>query len=256
VWSNEVNYSSRVFHVLYTGNPTGDAWLRQQLTIPAGSSHPGLSFLYQLHQDRPVGNNPFSVIVEDAAGASTVFSSAAVTADWEHRWVDLAPWQGSTVTLTFLLQNTAGDSPTTVYLDEATVGSTLPDTWLSLSGPPAALPGQQVGYTITCGNRGGVTAGGARVTLHLPPELAFASADPPPSATTPELTWDVGDLAARGAPQTIRITVEVSPGAALGAAVLSTAGIASDTSELEEANNTAQATMYIGHLIYLPIIAR
>jgi hypothetical protein len=109
---------------------------------------------------------------------------------------------------------------------------------------------------ITYGNRGGVAASGGYVTLQLLPELLFVSADPPPSATAPELRWDVGDLAAQSATKAIHVTLQVTSSAAPGTTVLDTASIASGTPEIEQANNAAQAATFIGHLVYLPSIAR
>ena len=256
IWSAESTGGSDVFHTLYVGTPpAGDSWLRQQLTIPTSTVNPGLSFLYKLQQGNADDKNPFSITIRDGASTSTVFSTSAVAADWTHRWISLAPWRGETVTVSANLQNAAANSPTVVYLDEVSIGSTYPDTWVRQFGHPAAIPGQQLIHDITYGNRGGVTASNGYATLQLPPELLFVSADPPPSAATPELRWDVGDLAARSDTKIIHVTLQVAPSAALGTTVLATAGIASGTAKIEQTNNTARTATFIGHMIYLPLIA-
>ena len=127
---------------------------------------------------------------------------------------------------------------------------------MHLSGRRSAPPGGQLVQTITYGNRGGVTAIGGYVTLQLPPELLFVSADPPPSTTAPELRWDVGGLAAQSDTNTIHATLQVASSAAAGTTVLDTAGIASGTAEIELANNTAQAKMFVGYMSYLPLVER
>ncbi len=66
----------------------------------------------------------------------------------------------------------------------------------------------------------------------------------------------MGDLAGRSEPQTIHVTLLVAPSAAFGTTLLSTAGIASDTSEIEQANNTAQWTTFVGYRIYMPVVPR
>ena len=257
VWNNANYYGSDIFHALYVGTPpAGDSWLRQQVIIPANMVNPGLSFLYQLQQGNPDGRNPFTVAIQDGTSTSTVFSTSAVATDWTHRWINLYPWLGKTVTVMFDLQNAADNSPTMIYLDEVTLGSTFPDIWLRLSGRPAAPPGQQADYTILYGNRGGVAAGNTRVTLQLPPELVFVSANPPPFAPSPVLRWDVGDMAGQSGRQTIQLTLRVASSATTGTTVTSTASIASDTAELEQDNNTSQGMTFIGYQTYLPVLAR
>ena len=144
VWNSPNDYVSDVFHILFVGMPAGEAWLRQQLTVPTSAANPGLSFLYQLHQEYPEGENPFSVVIQDGGGATTVFSTPEVTTAWEHRWIDLAPWRGEDVTITFKVQNAADSSPALVDLEEVTVGSAHPDIWVSQSGPSRGSAGAAV----------------------------------------------------------------------------------------------------------------
>jgi hypothetical protein len=101
-----------------------------------------------------------------------------------------------------------------------------------------------------------VAASGGQVTLQLPAELSFVSANPPPSATTPTLRWDVGALPAQSGPQTIRVTLQVAASAAGGSTVTAIARITSSTAELEQANNAAQGSVYVGSIRYLPVIMR
>jgi uncharacterized repeat protein (TIGR01451 family) len=160
------------------------------------------------------------------------------------------------VTLRFRLVEPVGGSRAWANIDEVTVGAAHPDTWVRMFGQRAALPGGQLAQTITCGNRGGVTATDTHITLQLPPEFLFVSAEPPPSGTAPELRWDVGELPAQSENKAIHVTLQVAPSAALGTTVVATASIASGTAEIEQANNTAQAATFVGHLVYLPSIAR
>lgn len=101
-----------------------------------------------------------------------------------------------------------------------------------------------------------MAASGGQVTLQLPAQLSFVSANPPPSATTPTLRWDVGALPAQSGPQTIRVTLQVAASAAGGSTVTTTAGITSSSPELEQANNTAQGSVFIGSVRYMPVIMR
>jgi hypothetical protein len=150
----------------------------------------------------------------------------------------------------------AGQPPPWACLDEVTVGSAYPDAWVSQSGLGIAAPGQQIVDVISYGNWGGVEANNGQVTLQLPPELIFVSADPPPSALTPALRWDVGDLAAQGDPQTISATLQVAPFVTEGVTLTATATITSVSAELEQANNSAGTSVSVARRAYLPIVAR
>jgi hypothetical protein len=113
-----------------------------------------------------------------------------------------------------------------------------------------------VAFAITYANRGGAAASGVQVSDQLPPELSFVAADPPPIATTPALVWDVGGVAARSERSTIVVTATVSQTAPLLDYLTNTVTIETTSPELETANNTAQAAIFIGRLVYLPLIWR
>ena len=106
------------------------------------------------------------------------------------------------------------------------------------------------------GNRGGRCAANGHVTLQLPAELIFVSADPPPATTSPILRWDVGDIAGQSAPQAILVTLRVASSVPPGATLPTTAQIASDTAEPEQTNNADAGAIYAGGLGYLPLVNR
>ena len=256
IWPAHLNGSYMALSAGPGPMPTaGEATLSQAIQVPGAAFAPTLSFLHRFGTEFS-SDSRLDVVVDDGNSPTTVFSANAGVNTWKHAWADLTPWAGSNVTLRFRVSEPAGASHAWAYIDEVTVGSAHPDTWVHLFGRRAALPDGQLVLTIAYGNRGGVTAGVGYVTLQLPPELLFVSADPPPSATTPELRWDVGDLAAQSDTKAIHVTLQVAPSAAPGTTVLDTASIASGTAEIEQANNTAQAATFIGHLVYLPSIAR
>jgi hypothetical protein len=67
----------------------------------------------------------------------------------------------------------------------------------------------------------------------------------------------VGNLPGHNTPQTIRVTLRVAASSTTGGDTLTTAAsIASDTTELEQANNTAQGSVFIGSIRYMPVIMR
>lgn len=232
----------------------GFSSLVQTLTLPPALAAPTLSFYYQLSNLATATGNDFVVTVEAGSNSTTVFTSGAATAGWTHRWVDLSPWAGQTIAVRFTARRTtAGVDATAAIIDEVTVGSAHPDLWINaVSG--AALPGRQFQLDLSYGNRGGVAASVANVTLQLPPGLTFVSAAPPPSATAPILRWNLGTAAAQSGPQSIRVTVLVAASASPGSTLTATASIASDTTELELANNTSQGAVFAGSRGYLPVI--
>ena len=119
----------------------------------------------------------------------------------------------------------------------------------------AAPPGAQLHTVLDYGNRGGVDAQNGSVTLQLPAGLDFVSADPPPTATTPVLRWNLGDMPAFSQ-QTIDLTLQVSASAPYGSTLNTSASIASDTAELETANNTASGSVFVGSRSWLPFVVR
>lgn len=233
----------------------GEAHMTQTVQVPAAASAPTLSFLERFTTEFP-SDSRLEVEIEDGGGATTVFSATNGLDGWTHQWVDLTPWAGRSVTLRFKVIEVVGGSHAWATIDEVTVGSAHPDIWVSQPAWQAALPGRTFETTLTYGNRGGVAANGGQVTLQLPAQLSFVSANPPPSATTPTLRWDVGALPAQSGPQTIRVTLQVAASAAGGSTVTTAAGITSSTTELEQANNTAQGSVFIGSVRYMPVIMR
>jgi uncharacterized repeat protein (TIGR01451 family) len=183
-----------------------------------------------------------------------VFSTTTGTDSWQHAWADLTPWAGRRVTLLLRVVEAAGGARAWAYIDEVTVGAALPDTWVSLLGPRSARPGEQAVQTITYGNRASVTARNAQVTLQLPLELTFVSANPPPAAVSPGLRWDAGDLAPGSGPYAISVILQVAQSATTGTVQTTTASITSGTPELDHDNNTAQASVFIGYQVCLPVV--
>ena len=234
---------------------TGDASVSQGLQAPIEMAAPTLSFLYSFDSEFP-SDSRLETVVNSGVSPTVVFSATANTEGWTHQWVDLTPWAGETINVQFQVIEESGGSRAGAYVDEVTVGSACPDTWVTLPGSFAVPAGRQFDLDISYGNRGGVAASNGWITLELPAELAFISAEPPPSATSPVLRWDVGDLAGQGAAQLIRVRAQVAGGAPYGTTLAASAAIASQTGELEQLNNAAACSIFIGSLHYLPLILR
>jgi uncharacterized repeat protein (TIGR01451 family) len=235
---------------------TGDSTIAQVVTIPVTISTPILSFLYQLGGASAAGGTYFNVRVDNGITPTLLFSTTSNTDAWTHRWLDLTPWAGQAITLTFTVHQVAGQTDIWAYLDEVTLGSAHPDPWVSKSSPSAAPPGGPVVYTIAYGNQGGAVANGVWITDTLPGDFLFASASPPPTVITPLLAWNVGNLPAKSGPFTIVVTATVVPTATLFRHYTNTVSIQTTATELEQANNVAVAQTFVGYRLYLPLAAR
>ena len=245
-------------HVMTAGpdlaQQAGESKLAQSISVPVAMKHPTLSFQANLQGFYQGGSTRFEVQVTHGGSTDVVLTRNTGSNGWAHIWVDLTPWAGQTITVQFSLVQAAGEPYAVTYLDEVSVGSAKPDLWVqAISGE--AIPGTQLTRTLAYGNRGGVNAQNANVTLQLPAGLTFVSADPPPSATTPALRWDLGDMPAFSQ-QTINLTLQVSASAPYGSTLNTTSAITSDTTELETVNNTANGHVFVGSRNWLPLIER
>jgi dipeptidyl aminopeptidase/acylaminoacyl peptidase len=232
--------------VAYAGAPTAAAEavssVTQTVTIPAGMSQPVLSFSYQ--SGGREGATGFDVVVDNVATPLPSHPYGLT-----HFWLDMTPYAGQTVPVTFRLRQAAGDPASWAALDDVSLGTAYADVWLAAGGG-AALPGETAELVIRAGNRAGVAAEGVAVALTLPPELSFVSALPAPGAP---LRWELGALAP-GAEQTVVVTVQVSATAKPLATVSATAE-ATAANELETLNNSAAAVVALQRMLYLPGVA-
>ena len=226
--------------------------LTQPLTIPLTMSVPTLSYLYKAGGLRTGGGSSLSVLVNDGAMVTPLASLANSHVFWSAQSIDLTPWLGQAISLTFRLEQVADAPLAWAYLDGVTIGAAHPDVWVSASDA-SGLRGEQVVHTLTYGNRGGAIAAGTLLTYTLPSDLAFVSASVPPISTLP-LVWNLDDLPARSEAFTLTVVTEVLPTAVAFSTLNSTAVIQSTTTELEALNNSAQGQTYIGQFAYLPRI--
>jgi len=256
VWIDASWGAPLVLHGQATMNTAaGDSQISQRITVTSGWNAPTLSFLYILDGASPSTGSSLSVQVTDSGGTTTLLSTNASVNDWAHRWFDLSAWAGEAITLTIKVTQAADRLCTWGYLDEITLGGAYPDLWVAKTGGAAGLPGTNVVYHITYGNRGGAAAAAALITDALPAELAYLAADPPPDSTAP-LTWNPGTLPALGGPYEIVLTVTVQPGAVPWTTYTNTIAIFTSTPEAETANNAAYAATLIAARVYLPLVGK
>lgn len=247
-WADGVESNLDVYYASSdAAQQTGDSILSQPINVPVSSTYPALSFL-QLLSIAPDSGSAFSVTIDNGS-ISTTLSSEYSSTDWTHRWFDLQPWAGQSVTLTFAMHQVAGEYAPWACLDEVTVGSMYPDLWINKhSNTPNSRPGDPVAFTLTYGNRGGAPASSVRITDTLPSGLLFVEASPPPQSGTmllPWLVWDIGSLPAQSESASIIITATVAPTATLWSTLTNTANIGTASPELETLNNAAQAAVVV-----------
>lgn len=235
-------------------NTATDSSLAQVVTLPLTITTPVLSFLYKIGNAMPSAGSQMSVIIEDKSSSTPLLTLERTTPEWEHSWVDLGPWVGKSVTVTFHLHQEAEEPVMWGAVDEITVGAAHPDVWVNLIDTNG-LPGETVTYAINYANRGGITAENTYITYTFPAEITFVNASLSPlSVTGSTVVWDVGNLAPDSQTETLVVTGTIASNAASFANLISTVDITTATAELETLNNTAQGSTFIGRLIYIPLI--
>lgn len=93
----------------------------QRVSINPEILNPTLAFDYRTVMAEPDGASTFSVMIADDITTTTVYTGS-VTADWQHAWADLQPWSGRQVTVTFSIEQAAGERNLLVDLDNVSLG--------------------------------------------------------------------------------------------------------------------------------------
>ncbi len=115
--------------------------LSQVIAIPAGLHKPTLSFDYTLRGAVYPTDKLFVTVA--GKGLEVPFSTSADKDDWTRTWIDVSPWAGESVTLTFVtsVQNIGADLQAS--LDDVSLGS-----WLT-PVPTVVTPMRLTPYTST-----------------------------------------------------------------------------------------------------------
>lgn len=98
--------------------------LLQSFHIPDQAHAPTLAFSYGLDSLGNIDDSTFDLAVTHGLTTTQVVSSSVAT-DWTHRWLDLAPWAGQTITVTFRLNQAAAEPLAHLRLDDVSAGSWL-----------------------------------------------------------------------------------------------------------------------------------
>ena len=259
-YSDSSDYGTNQGSLYYAyGEPVpaaGASSLAQQVSLPAGTAHPILSYMYRYQNLFPGAAAPFSVTVQAEAGDTTRVSTTVNHSDWTLAWFDLTPWAGQTVTLAFQVALNAGYRPAAAWVDDVTVGAGQPDLWVEVSSPPAPIyPGEEETVTITYGNRGPAPAEAFTLTAEIPAGLEVVSSTPAGTLVGQTLTWSSASLAALSGTQSLQVVLRAGPGTELQREVVML-GAANAAAELEQGNNTAQFTTIVKGKIFLPMCTR
>jgi hypothetical protein len=236
------------------GEPSYDALLRQTITVPDDMPAPTLSMSVRVDRAAADAGARFEARVIDRAGKSTVLAALNHSpAGWEHRWYDMTPWQGQTVTVELAAVKEPGGAPIRAHVDDVTLGSAAhSDTWAGAS-VGGILPGATGRLTLPYGNRGDVDAANVTLRLTLPAGVALLHADPAPAPDGAAFVWNLGALPA-GAMGKIDVTLRNDT--ANGDPGRLTATITTGTGEIETGNNAAAAKVWGSARGWLPLMTQ
>lgn len=120
------------------------------------------------------------------------------------------------------------------------------DVQIALSSSSTVRPGGTLRYAITYRNLGPSVAEDTVVTVNLPAEVQFVQSSPSPQGIADHvLTYRLGSLSPNEGGSLV-LQVAVRPALAEGVSLITTARIATATTESETANNSASFTTVVG----------
>lgn len=256
-WHNLINLYRYIYHAPVCAAPlTQSGTLSQPIAIPANMPNPTLSFFFELHGASAQNPGAFTISVTDALTSTTVFSTTS-NGNWRHQWLDLSPWSGQSITLTFATQTLAGDSYVSLALDDITLGAYYPDLWIAAEDL-ISQPGQPVAFEISYGNHGGLDVPEVIVAMPSSPALIVKSSTPPATynAQLAQHEWRLGTVAADSGPQTIAITATVAPAVTWFNTYPYSATISAPMTEAYLPNNAALAHLWLARVTYLPTVLK
>jgi hypothetical protein len=140
-------------------------------------------------------------------------------------------------------------------LDDVSLGSAAPDTWVTVDTPNAGMPNEALTLTLNYGNLSpDLLAPTATLTLTLPAGLTVNSVSVTPTVqTAAHLIWQLGDLPANTS-GAITLTATVNGNVPLMSTLNGTAELRTPLAEPSWGNNEHTAALFIGRRAYLPAI--
>ena len=138
-------------------------------------------------------------------------------------------------------------------LDEILIGSALADIWVNVAPSISKMkPGDVFFLTINYGNRSIIPASQTTLTLSLPENLTFVDADLPPASVHPAITWELNTVGAGS----IAVLIAVDLTAPLGEYLTGNASIVTPDGENYLDNNSADFSVLVNYLVYVPFLTR
>ena len=255
IWSGDSPHCD-IFHTTGRSRSTDTSQLSQQVTLPAQMPEATLSFYARLN-GAPHANAPLQVQVQTADGASTPLLTIEDADTWQHHWVDMTPWLGQTITLTFTISHTAGDPLRWGYVEDVSLGTgAYVDAWVSAPAQVVPASAHTVPLTILFGNQGWDAFPSARLTYQMPPGTSLATAEPPPSGQQDDrVWWDVNDVPASHR-DVIHLTLN-APALQSGQTLTGTLGIQTSWPDMQPGNNTWTTYVFVdGTRLRLPLVLK
>jgi hypothetical protein len=127
-------------------------WLATHLSVPVNAHQPTFSFMYRL-ESNPDIQPIFDVSVTDEHNTPVITPAYILSQapNWTLGWIDLQPWAGQDVTITFSLSQPAGTLPSSAWIDSVSAGEWLTPVVTAVS--PTHLDAWEGGWlTITGSN--------------------------------------------------------------------------------------------------------
>ncbi len=121
--------------------------LRRTVTIPAAMPAPTLSWMMDVPRALPGGESLLTVHVQDSVTTTTVYTVTATSPGWELHWADLSAWAGETVTVTFALNQSAGEPWLFPRLDDIALAGYRTPFITQVS--PSVIPANWTGAAVT-----------------------------------------------------------------------------------------------------------
>jgi hypothetical protein len=249
-------YNVDVFHSgISIEAQSSSSVLDQKVFIPTNVVRPGLSFMYLLADAKP-GITGLKLTVDDGISITDAWQTQTNTGPWSHQWIDMSPWSGKEVTISFTVNAEPGFPAPQAYIDEVSLGSTRPDLWVTVDPSTAdVLAGDEITLRLDYGNHG-VQADQAQLQLTLTPELEFVEATLAPTSQNGAISWDLGTLGDKASGEPIYVTIRVKPEVAGIKALSATVQISSLSQELETLNNTVSTIITTETFLFIPLVQK
>ena len=109
----------------------GTASLSQTVTIPPAMQQPTLSYMVWAAGAPPTAGSGLRVLIQADSQSLPVETNKLAAADWTLNWIDMSPWQGQQVTITFEIVQNAGDPPKPTIWTTSVLAPSIPNSGLA-----------------------------------------------------------------------------------------------------------------------------